>query len=34
MTDITTIDTNNFAEMAKAMGMANETILRAFNLGK
>jgi len=25
MTDITTIDTNNFAEMAKAMGMANET---------
>ena len=24
MNDITTIDTNNYAEMAKAMGMANE----------
>lgn len=25
MTELTTIDTNNYAEMAKAMGMANET---------
>ena len=24
MNDITTIDTNNYAEMAKAMGLANE----------
>ena len=24
MTELTTIDTNNYAEMAKAMGMANE----------
>ena len=24
MTELTTIDTNNYAEMAKAMGIANE----------
>jgi len=27
MTELTTIDTNNYAEMAKAMGMANELLL-------
>ena len=26
MTELTTIDTNNYAEMAKAMGMANEAV--------
>ena len=25
MSELTTINTNNFAEMAKAMGMANDT---------